>query len=99
MDADGSRFEHFQKKGLTQTECSDFCTQEPKCDGFYHFFFASGFCAVLGPGLALPADWNKVQGNGGVWPIAKGKVTGVAATCYQKTAATTGNVRQRSSLP
>ena len=93
VDANGRVFERFQKSGLTATECSNFCTQEPKCGGYYHLSFGSGFCNVLGPGLAQPTGWGTVPSEGGVWPIAKVGVTGVGATCYRKIATTTGNNR------
>ena len=96
-DADGSDFESFWKRNLTETECSGFCTREPKCGGYYHvtngIADTDGNCHVLGAGLAQPDGWSTAPGNGGVWPIAKVKSIGRGTTCYRKVATTTGNVR------
>ena len=99
MDSDDRVFERFGKTDLTATECSDYCTQEPKCGGYRHFSAGSGYCTVLGPGLALPDGWATTSGHSGngygVWPIAKALTIarGDGATCYRKIATTTGNNR------
>ena len=92
VGANGDVFGSFWKSGLADAECSDFCTREPTCGGYYHMTNADGYCHVLGPGLAQPVGWNIQTGNGGVWPIS-GVAGGVGATCYRKIATTTGNIR------
>ena len=87
-------FDRFMKKTLVKGGCKDFCSREPDCDGYYTL---ATYCYVLGPdldrGRLTAAGWIFLNGNGGVWPIARVGLDGSGATCFRKSGMATGNVR------
>ena len=89
VDANKNEFTRTWANGVDPSECLDYCSQRPKCIGYYSVAFGNVIrhCNLLGTGMGpFPeGDWKTVQ-NSGLGPITGVSLVDmvITATCYRK---------------